>query len=119
MGIVCSVVSDRSPVLQNSSSVASGDDEEVKVVLQSETLEELRQYVNSGFHNSESLLIKMTRLTLEGHDKEGHVRSFVCSIFTFVTKPYFCFPYIISRHLTFFCFTFIYLALTSPHFTSP
>ena len=119
MGIVCSVVSDRSAVLQNSSSVASGDDEEVKVVLQSETLEELRQYVNSGFHNSESLLIKMTRLTLEGHDKEGHVRSFVCSIFTFVTKPYFCFPYIISRHLTFFCFTFIYLALTSPHFTSP
>ena len=68
------VASDRSPKRQSSSPVASAASSQSDVAFESETLEELRQYVNTSFHNSESLLTKITRMTLEGQDKDGHVR---------------------------------------------
>ena len=75
-----------SPVLRSSPGERGAGEREVKVVLESETLEELRQYVNSSFHNSELLLIKMTKLTVDVQDEEDHVRYSICLTFLNIVK---------------------------------
>lgn len=41
--------------------------------LESQNLQELRQYINSSFQFAETLLVKIMRITLEEHDSSGKV----------------------------------------------
>ncbi|CAB4044951.1 Hypothetical predicted protein, partial [Paramuricea clavata] len=57
---------DRSTATANSPS-----DKNRSLNLESQNLQDLRQYINSSFQNAESLLVKIMRITLEEHDSSG------------------------------------------------
>ena len=59
---------DRSKVAVNASA-----DKNRSLSLESQNLQELRQYINSSFQYAETLLVKIMRITLEEHDSSGKV----------------------------------------------
>ncbi|CAB4033505.1 Hypothetical predicted protein, partial [Paramuricea clavata] len=61
-----------SPILDRSTATAnSPSDKNRSLNLESQNLQDLRQYINSSFQNAESLLVKIMRITLEEHDSSG------------------------------------------------